>query len=222
MLGDAVIGARATGDVLRTILALGAHPDDIELGCGGSLAKLVRQGAHVRAVVFTKGYKGAKKDAGRERETRSALGVLGITDVHVLDFEDTMLLRRVGDITTVVEEHVRAIQPARVYTMFGDDRHRDHRAVYEACAVGCRRVPQILGYETPSSYLNFAPTLHEEIGEFLEVKVRSIQRHDSQGNRAYMSEEVVRATAIFRGMQVELGPSEGFVPYKMVLNGSYA
>jgi len=75
-----------------------------------------------------------------------------------------------------------------------------------------------LGYETPSSYPNFCPTLYEEIDEFLETKVRSIKCHHSQGARLYMQEQNVRAAAHFRGVQVELGASEAFVPYKMVLH----
>ena len=75
-----------------------------------------------------------------------------------------------------------------------------------------------MGYETPSSYPNFCPTIYEEIGNFLETKVRSVKCHGSQGARLYMQEENVRAAAHFRGVQVELGPSEAFVPYKMVLH----
>jgi len=202
----------------RSILAFGAHPDDIELGCGGSLAKLVGQGAHVRAVIFSKGSRGALDDANRDEETRSALEILGVDDVHVLDFGDTQLWRSVDELMSVMEGHVRSLQPSRVYTMFEQDRHRDHRAVYEASAVACRSVPQILGYETPSSYPNFCPTIYEEIGSLLDTKVRSVKCHASQGARLYMQEENVRAAAHFRGVQVELGPSEAFVPYKMVLH----
>lgn len=210
--------ARLSADK-RSILALGAHPDDIELGCGASLAKFAAMGAHVRAIVFTQGERGAYRLEDRALETRAALALLGVRDVHVLDFEDTELWRNGAAMIKVLEDHVRALTPIRVYTMFHQDRHSDHRAVYEASAVACRAAPQLLGYETPSSYPNFCPTLYEEVADFLVPKIQAIQHHRSQGDRVYTQEHNIRAAAQFRGAQVELGPSEAFVAYKMVLGG---
>ena len=134
----------------RAILAIGAHPDDIELGCGGTLAKLGAQGVPVRALIFSKGRRGVINDEDRSTETRVALGQIGITDIHVYDFEDTKLWLNVTDLISVIEEHVRELNPFRVYTMFHQDRHQDHRAVHEASTVACRSVDQLLGYETPA------------------------------------------------------------------------
>lgn len=200
-----------------TVLAVGAHPDDIELGCGGTLLKLAGAGAHIRAVCFSKGRRGALSDADRALETRTALGTLGIHDVDILDFEDTNLSRFLNEMVEVLAEHVRTLRPTRVYTMFQHDRHQDHRAVYEASAIGCRSVKQLLGYETPSSYPNFTPTVFEQIGAELEGKVSALKCHRSQGERLYMQEEKIRSAAHFRGAQIELGPSEGFIPYKLIL-----
>jgi LmbE family N-acetylglucosaminyl deacetylase len=199
------------------ILAIGAHPDDIELGCGGSLAKLAAAGATVEAVVFSKGRRGALDEADRGAETERALRAIGIDLITVYDFEDTQLWRHVTEMVAVLDRHLAELVPDRVYTMYQHDRHQDHRAVYEASAISCRRVPQLFGYETPSSYPTFAPTVYEEIAEQLETKVRALHCHKSQGDRLYMQEEKIRAAAHFRGVQVELGPSEGFIPYKLVL-----
>ena len=199
------------------ILAVGAHPDDIELGCGGSLAKHVQAGATVEAVVFSQGRRGALSDDDRAAETQGALASLGIARVTIYDFADTQLWRHVTDLIGVLDRHIAEFAPDRVYTMFQHDRHQDHRAVYEASAVSCRRVPQVFGYETPSSYPNFLPTVFEEIEDQLETKVAALRRHASQGERLYMQEEKIRSAAHFRGVQVDLGPSEGFIPYKIVL-----
>jgi LmbE family N-acetylglucosaminyl deacetylase len=117
----------------------------------------------------------------------------------------------------ILDKHIAELTPDRVYTMFQHDRHQDHRAVYEASAIACRRVPQLFGYETPSSYPNFAPTVFEDIREQLEIKVSALRCHQSQGDRLYMQEEKIRSAAHFRGVQVEIGPSEGFIPYKLIL-----
>lgn len=200
---------------VRRILALGAHPDDLELGCGATLAKLIKRGATVRAVVFSRGRVGASSAFDRAAETRTALASLGVEDVHIHDFPDTRLHERLNDLIEAIEVHVRETTPDRVYTMFKDDRHQDHRAVYQASAVACRRAPQILAYETPSSYPNFVPTVFERVDDFMELKVEALKLHQSQAERQYMNEDMVRSAAHFRGVQVELGRAEGFFPYKI-------
>lgn len=200
-----------------TVLALGAHPDDLELGCGATLAKLASRGAKVRAVIFTRGQAGAGAESDRNAETREALGLLGIADIHQHDFPDTRLHQHLNELIAAIEQHVRQFAPVRVYTMFDGDRHQDHRTIYEASAVACRRVPQILGYETPSSYPNFLPTVFEPVDEFIERKVDALKLHRSQGERLYMHEDKIRSAAHFRGVQVDLGQTEGFIPYKLIL-----
>lgn len=199
------------------ILALGAHPDDLELGCGATLAKLAAGGAHVTAVVLSEGDRGADSDHRRNEETRAALSSLGVADIVQHQFPDTRLHEHLNDLIATIERHVREVQPMRVYTMFDADRHQDHRAVYQASAVACRRVPQILGYETPSSYPHFVPTVFEPVDDYIETKVRALKMHHSQGERLYMHEDKIRSAAHFRGVQVDLGQTEGFIPYKMVL-----
>lgn len=200
---------------ISSVLALGAHPDDLELGCGATLAKLVARGVKVRAVILTEGTVGGS-DFDRKEETRAALASLGVHDVVLHDFPDTRLHEHLNDLIACIERHVAEICPDRVYTMFDQDRHQDHRAVYQASAVACRRVPQILGYETPSSYPNFVPTLFEPVDEFIEKKVAALRMHLSQGDRLYMHEEKIRSAAHFRGVQVDLGQTESFVPYRLV------
>ena len=198
------------------ILAIGAHPDDIELGCGGTLAKLAQAGAQVHAVIFSKGRRGALSDQDRAIESRAALEILGIQKIDIYDFEDTRLSGVLNEMVEVLDQHVAADRPRRAYTMFQHDRHQDHRAVYEASAIACRCVPQLLGYETPSSYPNFVPTVFEDITDFLDVKLKSLSFHTSQGQRFYMQRDKIHAAAHFRGAQIDLGPSEGFIPYKVV------
>ena len=200
-----------------SVLAVGAHPDDIELGCGGTIAKLVRAGAQVRAVIFSKGRRGSIPDEDRTLESREAFATLGVTDVVTYDFEDTQLWRSVNDMIDVLDGHVETLRPDRIYTMFQMDRHQDHRAVYDASVVAGRKVRKLLGYETPSSYPNFMPTVFEPIENYLEMKVKSLTSHKSQGARLYMQEEKNLSAANFRGVQVDMGPCEGFVPYKMIL-----
>lgn len=198
------------------VLALGAHPDDLELGCGATIAKLAEAGTEVTAVIFSDGSRGAPAELDRASETREALATLGVRSVHQHSFADTRLHEHLNDLIAVIERHVAELSPERVYTMFAEDRHQDHRAVCQASMVACRKVPQILAYETPSSYPNFVPTVFEPIDDFIERKVQALKLHKSQGDRLYMREDKIRAAAHFRGVQVDLGQTEGFIPYKLV------
>jgi len=204
-------------DMVKTVLALGAHPDDLELGCGATLAKLSARGVAVHAVVFSDGREGGPPGFDRAGETRAALEALGVASVTQHDFPDTRLHESLNDLIARIEEHVRKLAPDRVYTMFHLDRHQDHRTVHEASVVACRKVSQILGYETPSSYPNFTPTVFEPIDDFIEAKVEALKLHVSQGDRLYMKQEKIRSAAHFRGVQVDLGQTESFIPYKLVL-----
>jgi LmbE family N-acetylglucosaminyl deacetylase len=204
-------------ETVKKVLALGAHPDDLELGCGATLAKLAASGVAIHAVVFSDGGRGGPSEFDRTAESRAALEALGVATVTQHDFPDTRLHEALNDLIACIEDHVRAVAPDRVYTMFHLDRHQDHRAVHEASVVACRKVRQILGYETPSSYPNFTPTVFEPIDDFVEAKVAALKLHVSQGDRLYMQEEKIRSAAHFRGVQVDLGQTESFLPYKLVL-----
>ena len=201
---------------LKQVLALGAHPDDLELGRGATLAKLAKAGTRICAVIFTDGSEGAADAHDRAAETRAALTALGVHEVVQHAFDDTRLYLSLNEVIRVIEEQVADYRPQRVYTMFAGDRHQDHRTIYDASVVACRNVQQILGYETPSSYPNFAPTYFEDIAEHVDAKVGALKMHASQGSRLYMQEDKILAAAHFRGVQVGVHQAEAFIPYKML------
>ncbi|HHG1680575.1 TPA: PIG-L deacetylase family protein, partial [Escherichia coli] len=106
----------------------------------------------------------------------------------------------------------------RVYTMHDADRHQDHLAVYQASMVACRAIPQILGYETLSTWLSFMPQVFESVKEeYFSLKLTALKKHKSQSQRDYMRPERLRAVAQFRGQQVNSDLGEGFVIHKMIL-----
>ncbi len=106
----------------------------------------------------------------------------------------------------------------RVYTMHDADRHQDHLAVYQASMVACRTIPQILGYETPSTRLSFMPQVFESVKEeYFTVKLAALKKHKSRERRDYMRHDRLRAVAQFRGQQVNSDLGEGFVIHKMIL-----
>jgi LmbE family N-acetylglucosaminyl deacetylase len=211
------LGFRKDTAMVLDILAIGAHPDDIELGCGGSLAKLARDGARIHALVLSRGGRGCHAGIDRSDESHRALRRLGVTEVIQQDFPDTRFPACRNDIVAVIEQACAQIAPHRVYTMCGEDHRQDHRTVHEASIIACRSIPQILCYESPSTLPQFAPQVFEDISTQLDLKIHALREHASQGDRHYMQEDHLRCHAQFRGQQIGIGPSEGFVPYRLVL-----
>jgi len=176
----------------KGILAIGAHPDDIELGCGASLARLAQKGIYIAAVVMTTGNSGTD----------------GIIDRHMISALEDIIKNQIPSDVEIM----------RVYTMHDADRHQDHLAVYQASMVACRTIPQILGYETPSTWLSFMPQVFESVKEeYFTVKLAALKKHKSQERRDYMRHDRLRAVAQFRGQQVNSDLGEGFVIHKMIL-----
>lgn len=207
----------------KGVIAIGAHPDDIELGCGASLARLAKNGIYIIAVVMTAGNSGASNIIDRHQESREALKILGCQQTIHLNFADTRAHMQLNDMISALEEIINTQIPSdieimRVYTMHDIDRHQDHLAVYQASMVACRTIPQILGYETPSTWLSFMPQVFESVeDEFFSIKLAALSKHKSQSMRDYMRPERLRAVAQFRGQQVNTNLGEGFVIHKMIL-----
>lgn len=207
----------------KGILAIGAHPDDIELGCGASLARLAKNGVYITAVVMTPGKSGTDELIDRHQESREALKILGCQQTIHLDFADTRAHLELNGMIRALEDIIHHEIPSeveirRVYTMHNADRHQDHTAVYQASMVACRSIPQILGYETPSTWLSFMPQVFELVGEDdFNLKLKALSKHKSQSKRDYMRSERLRAVAQFRGQQINSNYGEGFVVHKMIL-----
>lgn len=205
---------------VRNALFIGAHPDDIELGCGGTIAKLTKQGVNCEVIILSRGQYGADEEQyDRLNETRRALQYLGVSQFYFGDFEDTRMYLELKEIIVFIEQCINRGEPFdRVYTMFDKDSHQDHRTVYAASIVACRGIKQILQYETPSSWPNFMPVVYEEIDPVsMNQKTVALRMHESQAHREYTQEDALRVSSKFRGQQVRLGPCEGFIPYKLVL-----
>ena len=107
-------------------LAFGAHPDDVELGCGATIAKLVSQGKKVGIVDLTKGELGTRGSAEiRTKETNEASKILGITIRENMDFKDGFF-RNDEEHQLKIIQVIRKYQPDFVFCNAPDDRHIDH------------------------------------------------------------------------------------------------
>jgi LmbE family N-acetylglucosaminyl deacetylase len=133
---------------LRRVLCLGAHSDDIEIGCGGTVLRLAREnpGLEVRWVVFC----GA--DEGRNREARESaanyLKDIERSRVDVFDFRDAFMPFDGVAVKERFESLKRDVDPHLIFTHYREDRHQDHRLLSDL-AWNTWRDHQILEYEIP-------------------------------------------------------------------------
>jgi LmbE family N-acetylglucosaminyl deacetylase len=181
----------------HTVLAIGAHPDDVEIGVGGTLLRHAAAGDRIIHLLMTDGEAGGDK---RERvaEAEHAAKYLNATLVRT-GLPDTFLseARRA---VLVMEDVVAYYNPTVVYVHSCHDSHQDHRGTYNAALVATREVPDVYCYQSPSSTVEFAPNRFTDVGPHLDGKVEMIRIFQSQARiRDYLAEDVIRATARYWG-----------------------
>ena len=172
----------------RRVLVVGAHPDDIELGCLGTL---IRWRVPTRVVILTQGGLGGGGD--RAAESRAAFAEAGLTDCHIHDLPDAHLAYQLPQATGLIEEHLREFQPSLVLTQTEWDTHPDHRAVKDIVFAATRRQPiSIIGYHIISSTQAFPVNMVVDVGEVLGKKLRCLAHHRSQTGKGYFDTEYLK------------------------------
>ncbi|MEX5259378.1 PIG-L deacetylase family protein [Kocuria sp. CPCC 205263] len=199
----------------RKILAVGAHPDDLELACGGTLAKLVDAGHEVRGLVMSSGEVGGNSRA-RPEEARQGASFLGLSDMRVLDFPDTRLETVGNDMVAAIESAMTEFGPDVVFTHSAHDQHQDHYAVHQATLRAARAHHSILCFESPSVTRDFDPSVFVDIDGYVDVKVEAVLTHRNQAGKPYMTPQRVRAMAAFRGAQAKNSNAEAFEPVRLL------
>jgi LmbE family N-acetylglucosaminyl deacetylase/Flp pilus assembly protein TadD len=185
----------------QTVLAIGAHPDDIELGTAGFLLKLKDSGAKVYGLTLTRGEKGGDPERRRE-EAERALAFVGLDGYQILDFPDTGLGEKIPSVRAAIEARIREVGATLVLTHAAVDVHGDHRAVHEATREAARAVPTVLCYEDVSTPQTFEPNFFVDVTGYVDDHLRTLAFHRTQEHRTYMNPEMVRGRAAHRGMQI--------------------
>jgi LmbE family N-acetylglucosaminyl deacetylase len=172
------------------ILAIGAHFDDVEMGCGGTVARHVQQGDHVIIYVVTNsGYtdyaqKVIRKPGVALAEGKKAAEILGVSSLICGDFPTNDLQFNdevVVSILRIVEEE----KIDMIYTHWLDDIHIDHQNVARASLTAGRHVPRMLMYRSNYYDTNkfFRGNFYVDITDTIEIKKRAIVAHESEYKR---------------------------------------
>ncbi len=193
------------------ILAIGAHPDDIEFGCGGTLLRYARAGHNVNLLVLTSGGYGADPFV-RIKEQEESVKFLGGKGLFWGGFKDTELVDN-RELILKIEEVVKKVEPQIVFLNYLDDIHQDHRASAQAGVSATRYVKEVLFYEVPTTF-NFEPDIFVDIKDVLEDKLHLLKLHASQIDKTRVEGLTILDSAIscatFRGYQGRVKYAEGF------------
>lgn len=202
------------------ILAVGAHPDDIEYSCFGFLRKMQKKGCEIYILVMSVGERGADpREYNREKEQRSAFESSGFTGIFIRNYKDGELkcnVQLISDIESVVKQ----VGADLVLTHYIDDYHQDHRAVAQATIAACRNAGAVLFYQSYSA-LNFVPEIYVSIDAEIEEKRGILQCFDSQ-LRKNMDKgidfiESAVATNRYHGVFSQSEYAEGFRVFKILM-----
>lgn len=186
---------REEGRQKEIVLAIGAHPDDVEIGVGGLLCAHAQAGDDLTILTLSRGARGGDANS-RQNESLAAADMLGAR-LFLNDLIDTEISGG-GSTVRLIEEVVNEIQPTIVYTHSSHDRHQDHRAVSEATIVATRRVGTVACFQSPSSTIDYRPTRFARIDQYLEQKLKLLACFGSQiAGRDYLAPDFITATARF-------------------------
>lgn len=196
---------------MKNILAFGSHPDDIELGCAGTLKKHVRAGNNVYLCVLSDGQEAGNPEI-RKKEQEAAACCLGAKELVWGDWIDTKFVVSKESIR-FIEDIVDKVDPDEVYVNYKEDTHQDHRILAECIMSACRYQKRVLFYEDFTS-INFQPDIFVDIEDVLDEKLEIISAFQSQISKNVPSGakmlESIRSVAQFRGFQAKTNYAEGF------------
>ncbi|HZM33826.1 MAG TPA: PIG-L deacetylase family protein [Burkholderiales bacterium] len=202
----------------RAVLAIGAHPDDLELAIGGTLARLAHDGARVVMVVVS-----IPSDYDtRLAEAARAAGILGC-ELRVLmeggphRIDDVKTYQLVG----LLDEVVCDVRPAAVLTHSASEFHRDHVSVHEA-TVSTQRLGQFDFFSYSPTMcrpvpVQFHPRLYVDVTPTIERKMEAIRAHASQFDDRGLGTELYRDLARLNGRMVGVDYAEGLDVGRMLV-----
>lgn len=199
---------------VKSVLAIGSHPDDVELGCAGAMLAHHEQGHRTAVLVMTGGEQSRTYSSQTRLEEQVAAAKRmgaelywgGFVDCAVPDDHFT-----IDRIEAVMDE----VRPDIIYVHAPDDAHQDHRTVSLAAVSAGRRTCRILFYQSPST-TGFEPTVFIDIRDQLGGKLAALECHSSQIDAESIQLDAVAASARHWGAFARITLAEAFVPVRFV------
>lgn len=199
------------------ILAIGPHPDDIEIGCGGTLIKYSEAGHNIFLMILTDGSFGGDPQVRSKEQTQAAV-FLKAKEVCWGGYRDTELSCN-RELINKIDEFIYKVKPDVVFLNFWADVHQDHRSAAQAAVSATRYIKEVLFYEVPSTQ-HFEPDIFVDIEDVLAKKLELLNLHTSQVYRTKVENlsilESAQSCANFRGFQGRVKYAEGFKAVRLL------
>ncbi len=204
----------------KSILVFGAHPDDLEIGMGGTIAKLSAMGYEVQPIIATLP-NFVKSDTKEGRKTESVLSakVMGCKPPVFLDLSpEEMIFGR--KFISLIDSLVTKYKPDSVFTQWYGDSHQDHQILTKSVISACRGQNNLFMYETtiPGGITenSFRPQLFVDISDTLDTKKNALECFESQFVRCgeiWIPAIIGRCS--YRGYQINSKYAEAFEVVKV-------
>jgi len=201
---------------MKRILCIGAHFDDIELGCGGLISEVIKKNYSVSMLVITKPEEYLRYEEGLKSKEYLKVGVL-----RALSFKDGYVPYN-KDSVNQINEFVDYVNPNLILTHWVFDTHQDHRNTALATISACRYKNNILMYEpihpAGKSYCSFKPQVYINISDTINNKIKSLKLHKSQYKK-YGKDwiDAIKGRAKLRGFESNNKYAEAFELVRMEL-----
>lgn len=176
------------------VVVLAPHTDDAELGCGGTIAKLIERGYDVYVYAFDVG-------KANEEEYFRALRKLGAKAKLFKSFHTRYFHKLRQEILDKLIEIRKEIEPVKVFVPAQSDCHQDHQVITQE-AIRAFKHCSIYGYEAYWNSFGFRNDMYTILsGDHLSKKCESLSEYESQNAKAYFNEDNIIAMARVRGVQ---------------------
>jgi LmbE family N-acetylglucosaminyl deacetylase len=211
------------------ILAIGAHPDDIELGCGATLALFKQRGHEVYLLVLTNGEASGDPKL-RQKECKQSARTIGADKIFFGNLMDTKLTDGVETIMAI-ERLIKTLKPNIIFAHSPKDGHQDHRNVGLAAMSAARNSKKVLLYESPAALREFLPQVYVDVTSTFDIKLEALKSFGTQVSKVYFKGQDLHqkahripyvsnaseGLARYRGFQAGVTLAEAFEVGKFVL-----
>lgn len=178
----------------KSVLAIGAHPDDVEFSCMGFLLQLSEQGTEVNVYIASNGSKGDPSSGPhRLQESKEALSYIKNVTVYnnnMSGISETAYEKLSSEIRSLILE----IKPDLILVHDSNDTHQEHRYLHDIVITAARRFPvSIFTYKSVSVTAAFKENIFVDIEKYFNKKIKALSKHKSQAEHEYMSIDFIKS-----------------------------
>lgn len=208
---------------MQNILVIGAHFDDAELGCGGTMARLAAEGKNVYKLTLTDNVTNFKQmnihvDLESSRlDSAKACEEMGVREITDFEMVKCNTLAYTTEVMQRVETIIFEKKIDTVFIHFHSDMNQDHIAASSICLTAARHCKNVLYYQSNGYVLNeaFHPTVFFDISNYYETKKKALACYQGDHNRFNRLFDVSLKKAEIWGYANKVAYAEGFVPVKI-------